>query len=243
MTNMNRKEMILYGIKKGIPVVIGYIPMGIGYAALAIRAGLTATQTVAMSVFVFAGAGQILAVTMLASGANLIEIVLANFFVNLRYMIFNICIYSKVNDSNPILNILTSHLAVDESFAIFTLLEESSIWIYMGLAGISWLAWIAGAYIGVTILSSLPEVVTYSFNISLYALFVAILITNVIKSKQLCLVVIITAILNIVLGLIIGANSSLVISLLIGAIIGMYIVDDEELLDDEEYCNTKEVEQ
>ena len=105
----------------------------------------------------------------------------------------------------------------------------------MGLAGISWLAWIAGAYIGVSILSSLPEVVTYSFNISLYALFVAMLITNIIKSKQLCLVVLITCVLNIVLGLIIGANSSLVISLLIGAIIGMYIVDDEELLDDEEY--------
>lgn len=40
--------------------------MGIGYAAIAIKAGLNPFETVGMSVFVYAGAGQIMAVSMLA---------------------------------------------------------------------------------------------------------------------------------------------------------------------------------
>ena len=49
--------------------------MGIGYAALAIKAGLTPTQAVLMSVLIYAGAGQIMVATMLAQGATMLAIV------------------------------------------------------------------------------------------------------------------------------------------------------------------------
>ena len=95
------------------------------------------------------------------------------------------------------------------------------------------MSWILGAAIGVVILDLLPVIVTNSFNISLYALFVAILIPSVKKNKQIALVVIITAVLNIFLSQIIN-NWALIISTLVGALIGMYIVDDEYLLEGDE---------
>ena len=203
--------------------------MGIGYAAIAIKAGMTPFETISMSFLVYAGAGQIIAATMLLNGATAMAIILTNFVVNLRYFVMSTCVLNQVEESNLPLNILAAHVTVDESFAMFSLSEDSNIWIYLGIAITAWLSWCLGAGIGVVVLDLLPVIVTNSFNISLYALFVAILIPAIKESKQIALLVFITAVLNIVLSQFLG-NWSLIVSTLVGAAIGMYIVDDEYLL-------------
>lgn len=203
--------------------------MGIGYAAIAMKAGFTPLQTISMSFLVYAGAGQIIAASMALTGASVMAIVLTNFVVNLRYFVMSTCVLNQVEESNLGLNILASHVTVDESFAMFSLSEDSSIWIYLGIAITAWLSWCLGAGIGVVLLDILPVIVTNSFNISLYALFVAILTPAVKESKQIALLVLITAVLNIVLSQFLG-NWALIVSTLVGAAVGMYIVDDEYLL-------------
>lgn len=226
---ISRKSKFIDGAKKAIPITFGYIPMGIGYAAIAIKAGMTPLQTVSMSFLVYAGAGQIIAASMVLGGASVIAIVLTNFVVNLRYFVMSTCVLNKVEKSSLPLNVLSAHLTVDESFAMFSLSEDSSIWIYLGIALTAWLSWCLGAGIGVVILDMLPVIVTNSFNISLYALFVAILIPAIKESKQIALLVAVTAVLNVVLSQFLG-NWSLIVSTLLGAAAGMHIVDDEYLL-------------
>ncbi|MBE6494855.1 MAG: branched-chain amino acid ABC transporter permease [Methanobrevibacter thaueri] len=226
---MSRKEKFIEGCKKGVPIAFGYVPMGIGYAAIAIKAGMTPIQTISMSVLVYAGAGQIIAASMLLSGATAMAIILTNFVVNLRYFVMSTCVLNQVEKSSLPLNILAAHVTVDESFAMFSLSEDSNIWIYLGIAIFAWLSWILGAGIGVVVLDLLPVIVTNSFNISLYALFVAILVPSIKESKQIALLVLITAVLNIVLGQFLG-NWSLIVSTLVGAAVGMYIVDDDYIL-------------
>ncbi|WP_406534778.1 AzlC family ABC transporter permease [Methanobrevibacter sp.] len=229
VVTISRKSKFIEGAKKGIPITFGYVPMGIGYAAIAIKAGMTPLQTISMSFLVYAGAGQIIAASMVLSGATAMAIILTNFVVNLRYFVMSTCVLNQIEDSNTPLNILAAHVTVDESFAMFSLSEESSIWIYLGIAITAWLSWCLGAGIGVFLLDLLPVIVTNSFNISLYALFVAILTPAIKENKQIALLVLITAILNIVLGQFLG-NWSLIASTLIGALIGMYLVDDEYVL-------------
>lgn len=226
---ITRKAKFIDGVKKGIPITFGYVPMGIGYAAIAMKAGFTSLQTVSMSFLVYAGAGQIIAASMALSSASVMAIILTNFVVNLRYFVMSTCVLNRVEDSNLPLNIFAAHLTVDESFAMFSLSSDSSIWTYLGISVTSWLSWCLGAAIGVVTLNLLPVIVTNSFNISLYALFVAILVPSVKESKQIALLVLITAVLNIVLSQFLG-NWSLIVSTLIGAAVGMYIVDDEYLL-------------
>ncbi len=230
---MSRKEKFIEGAKKGIPITFGYVPMGIGYAAIAIKAGMTPLETISMSFLVYAGAGQIIAASMVLSGATAMAIILTNFVVNLRYFVMSTCVLNQVEESNLPLNILAAHVTVDESFAMFSLSEDSSIWVYLGIAITAWLSWCLGAGIGVVILDLLPVIVTNSFNISLYALFVAILIPAIKESKQIALLVLITAVLNVVLGQFLG-NWSLIVSTLVGAAVGMYIVDDEYVLGSDE---------
>ncbi len=226
---MSRKDKFIDGCKKGIPITFGYVPMGIGYAAIAIKAGMTPLETISMSFLVYAGAGQIIAASMALSGATAMAIILTNFVVNLRYFVMSTCVLNQVEESNTPLNILAAHVTVDESFAMFSLSEDSSIWIYLGIAITAWLSWCLGAWIGVVILDILPVIVANSFNISLYALFVAILVPAIKESRQIALLVLVTAVLNIVLGQFLG-NWSLIVSTLLGAGIGMYIVDDEYIL-------------
>ncbi len=203
--------------------------MGVGYAAIAIKAGMTPLETISMSFLVYAGAGQIIAASMVLSGATAMAIILTNFVVNLRYFVMSTCVLNQVEDSNVGLNILAAHVTVDESFAMFSLSEDSSIWTYLGIAITAWLSWCLGAAIGVVLLDLLPVIVTNSFNISLYALFVAILTPAVKENKQIAILVLITAVLNVVLGHFLG-NWSLIVATLIGAAAGMYIVDDEYLI-------------
>lgn len=203
--------------------------MGIGYAAIAIKAGMTPLETISMSFLVYAGAGQIIAASMVLSGATAMAIILTNFVVNLRYFVMSTCVLNQIEDSNVGLNILAAHVTVDESFAMFSLSEDSSIWTYLGIAITAWLSWCFGAGIGVVLLDLLPVIVTNSFNISLYALFVAILTPAVKENRQIALLVLITAVLNVVLGQFLG-NWSLIVATLIGAAAGMYIVDDEYLI-------------
>jgi len=226
---LSRKDKFIEGCKKGIPITFGYVPMGIGYAAIAIKAGMTPIETISMSFLVYAGAGQIIAASMVLSGATAIAIILTNFVVNLRYFVMSTCVLNQVEESNTPLNILAAHVTVDESFAMFSLSEDSSIWIYLGIAITAWLSWCLGAGVGVVILDILPVIVANSFNISLYALFVAILVPAIKENRQIALLVLVTAVLNIILGQFLG-NWSLIVSTLLGAGIGMYIVDDEYVL-------------
>ncbi|WP_458404090.1 AzlC family ABC transporter permease [Methanobrevibacter sp.] len=226
---ISRKTRFIDGVKKGIPITFGYVPMGIGYAAIAMKAGFTSLQTISMSFLVYAGAGQIIAASMALSSASVMAIILTNFVVNLRYFVMSTCVLNKIEDANLVQRIFAAHLTVDESFAMFSLSDDSSIWTYLGISLTSWLSWCLGAAIGVVTLNLLPVIVTNSFNISLYALFVAILVPSIKESKQIALLVLITAILNIVLSQFLG-NWSLIVSTLAGAAAGMYIVDDEYLL-------------
>lgn len=226
----SRKDKFIFGCKSAIPVALGYIPMGIGYAALALKAGFNPFQTVSFSILVYAGAGEIIAATMVANGATAIAIILTNFVVNLRYMVMNTAVYNKMQENSLLINVLSAHLVTDETFALFSFEKESSSWFYIGLALTSWLSWILGAIIGVFTLNLLPLIVTNSFNISLYALFIAILVPAVKDNMRLGLLVVITGILNVVLQFVVG-NWSLIISTLLGALIGMYLVDDSFMED------------
>jgi predicted branched-subunit amino acid permease len=58
------------GLKWALPVMLGYVSIGSAYGLLALRTGLSVWETVGLSVFVFAGAAQFMAVSMFSSGAS-----------------------------------------------------------------------------------------------------------------------------------------------------------------------------
>ncbi|MBX2884696.1 MAG: AzlC family ABC transporter permease [Granulosicoccus sp.] len=87
MTSTRTREF-WNGARDSLPVIIGSIPFGVIFGALAINAGLSVAATLGMSLIVFAGSAQFVAAGLIAQGAGLIVIVFTTFVVNLRHALY-----------------------------------------------------------------------------------------------------------------------------------------------------------
>ena len=68
-SSYDRRTMIRRGFADALPIIIGYVPMGAAYGILARQSGMGLFPTCFMSLIVFAGASQFIAVGLLAGGA------------------------------------------------------------------------------------------------------------------------------------------------------------------------------
>ena len=151
------------GLKAGLPVLFGFVPVGIAYAVLASQAGFSPLETMLMSMTVFAGASQIMAVGMYAQGAGIAAIAITTFILNLRHLIMSTCVMNRMKGTPAPLRLLASFFVTDESFAIFTTLEEKrcTIWFYLGMVTLTWSSWQLGGLIGIIASGILPAIVTH----------------------------------------------------------------------------------
>lgn len=227
---MSRKEQYLLGVKAGLPVVLGFIPVGIAYAIMAGQSGLSISQTVMMSVLVYAGASQIMAVGMFAQGAGIFAIVMATFILNLRHLMMSTCVMNRLKGTKTGMKLLLAFGVTDEAFAIFTMMDEekSSSFFFFGLICITYSSWISGTMIGCVASQFLPTFISNSLGIALYAMFIGLLVPNVKKNLRLGIVVLITVVVNIILSRFMPSSWAIIFATLIGAAAGIFIIEDKE---------------
>ncbi len=77
------------GARAAWPICLGYFPIGLAFGVAAQKAGLTCAEIGFMSLLVFAGSSQFIAISLLASGAGFPAIVTTTFFVNLRHVLMS----------------------------------------------------------------------------------------------------------------------------------------------------------
>jgi 4-azaleucine resistance transporter AzlC len=228
----------IYGIKKSIPVFFGFLPVAITFAILAAGVGMNTAETTAMSVFVFAGASQIMAVQMMSAGAGAVSIIIATFVLNLRHLIMSTCVFGRVRIDNFFVKLLAALAVTDEGFALITTEDENKCDVpyVFGVITLTYLSWIFGTVIGAVASNILPSVVADSFGIALYALFIALIVPNIKRNARLFITVLLTAIINTFLMFVVRLDSSwsVILSTLVGAAIGIFIVKDDEAADDRE---------
>ena len=220
----------LYGIRRSVPVFFGFLPVAITFAIMATATGLTALETISMSVFVFAGASQIMAMGMIGAGAGMLSVVLATFVLNLRHLIMSTCIFNKIRIKNPLLKLVGAMSVTDEGFALITTEKDDKCkgpYVF-GIITLTYLSWVFGTVIGVVASNILPRIIADSFGIALYALFIALIVPDIKKSLRLFLTVVITAVINTVLCAFMATSWAIIVSTLVGAFVGTFIVDGEQ---------------
>ena len=75
---------------KSLPVMAGYIILGIGFGILAHNAGYGFLWVLAMSLFIFAGSMQYVGVGLIAGGASVLTVILTTVMVNARHLFYSI---------------------------------------------------------------------------------------------------------------------------------------------------------
>ena len=230
-----KKTQYKNGLRAGIPVILGFVPVGIAYALMARQAGFTIGQTCAMSLSVFAGASQMMAVGMYAQGASIFAMILATFLLNLRHLIMSVCVMNRMRQDSVPVKLLAAFGVTDESFAIFTTEkpERCSAAFFLGLITVTYTSWNVGTLLGAVASDFLPPILTASLGIALYAMFIGILMPNLTKNGRLGLLVVLTAVCNSVLVQFLDSSWALIVSTLACALLGVFFVDLQEDADEQ----------
>ncbi|MBE6887926.1 MAG: AzlC family ABC transporter permease [Ruminococcaceae bacterium] len=238
MDKNNFKNQYKNGFKAGVPVILGFVPVGIAFAVMARQAGFTVLQTCGMSFFVLAGASQMMSVGMYAQGAGILAIIIATFVLNLRHIIMSTVVMNKMTDGSKAARIVAAFGVTDESFAIFSTEKEENLTIafFFGLISATYPSWVAGTFIGAVANDLFPPILTASLAVSLYAMFIGLLVPNLRGNAKLCVLAVMTAVCNTILCQFMASSWALIASTLICAFIGSFFVD----LDDKKEDNADE---
>ena len=115
---MNERGLVRAGLAAAWPICLGYFPIGLSLGVLAQKGGLAPWQMAAMSLLVFAGGAQFIAVAMLASGASALAIVSTVFMVNLRHLLMSSALAVHLPGVSRRFLALFAYGLTDESFAV-----------------------------------------------------------------------------------------------------------------------------
>lgn len=140
---MQRRSDFFAGVKDSLPIVLGYLPIGLTLGVTAREAGLIFSDMFAMSSIVFAGSAQFIGVDMLANGTAFITIITTTFFVNFRHFMMSSA-YAPHLHGKPVWALMLIAFGItDESFAIGITKAESksSSFGLSYLAGLEFTAW------------------------------------------------------------------------------------------------------
>ncbi len=182
---MNRK-VVKSAFITSIPVMAGYIFLGIGMGILLKKAGYGIWWAFIMSVTIYAGAMQYVAVDLLSGGASLITAAITAFMVNARHLFYSISMINKYRDTGkfkPYLIFATT----DETYSILVndkgpKGENLNVYrFFVSLFNQSY--WIIGCTLGTVIGGVLPFS-TDGIDFSMTALFVASFTEQWLSSKN-----------------------------------------------------------
>jgi len=112
------RQILQEGSRAAWPICLGYFPIGLALGVLAEKAGLHPLQIGLMSVLVFAGSAQFIAVSMLGSGAAMLSIIFTTFLVNLRHILMSSSLAVYLRGTNRWFLTLYAYGVTDESFAV-----------------------------------------------------------------------------------------------------------------------------
>jgi 4-azaleucine resistance transporter AzlC len=179
------KDIFMSALKATIPVFLGYIPLGMAFGLLLSGAGYHWIYAFLMSLFVYAGSAQFLAVALLAAGAGLMDFAIATLLLNLRHSFYGLSMLEKFSDLGRVKPYLIFALT-DETYALLTTTEvpkggSKSIF-YFYIAALNHLYWIIGSVIG-AVLGSVFDLNLEGMSFVLTALFVVLTIEQYLCSK------------------------------------------------------------
>lgn len=100
------------------PLIVAATPFAIIYGALALKNGLSFVAALSMSTFVFAGASQFVAVTLVGASAPLLIIIATVLVVNLRHILYSIRFMPNIKQLPKWQRVPMAFWMTDESFSV-----------------------------------------------------------------------------------------------------------------------------
>lgn len=180
-----------HGIRKGIPIAIGYLSVSFTFGVKAVHGGIPVWIAVLMSLTNVTSAGQFAGATLMIAQGGYIELAVTTFVINMRYMLMSLSLSQKVENQMTIGQRLKVGFGItDEIFAVASAEPGpiSARFLY-GLIFMPVLGWTFGTAIGALASQIMPAMLSQAMELGLYAMFIAIIIPPARKNKSVAFVV------------------------------------------------------
>lgn len=174
-----------------LPVMAGYLVLGIGFGIIMTTSGYSPVWSLIMSLFIYAGSMQYAGIGLLTGGASLITVALTTLMVNARHLFYGISMVDKYKKTGKVKPYLIYGLT-DETYALAVAANndtENEVDItsqnkyFFLITVMDHFYWVAGSMIG-ALLGTIITFDTTGIDFALTALFITIFTDQWLKTKK-----------------------------------------------------------
>lgn len=180
------KKTFKRAFRDSLPIMAGYLALGIGYGVLLQSKGYSFWWAILMSVTMFAGSGQYAGVDFMASGASLLTTGFMTLIINCRHFFYGVSLLEKYRGTGAAKPYLIFGLT-DETYSITatTVLEDdvNPKRYYLFLTALNHSYWITGCVLGAVLGMFLPFS-SEGIDFAMTALFIVIMVEQWLSSKE-----------------------------------------------------------
>lgn len=189
---------VVRGLRDGLPIALGYFAVAFSLGIIAKRGGLTAVQGFITSFFTRASAGEYGVYTLVALSAGYVEVVAMSLVTNLRYLLMSAALSQKIAPGTSLMKrLLMACCITDEVFGISIAHEGHTPPAYTYSAAlISTLFWASGCATGIVAGGVLPVNIVSALGVSLYGMFLAIIIPPAKRDRNVMYALIASCVLS-----------------------------------------------
>ena len=220
------KRDFILGVRDALPVVLGYLPLGLAFGVLARNYGLSVGQVAAMSSFIYSGSGQFVAIGMLKAGQAWLEIITAILLVNLRYLLLSASIAPFFRKISSSFLLAAAHGITDETYAValgrFRNYKAQPAYV-AGMFTTAYLAWVCGSVAGAAAGNLVGDTARFGLDFALTAMFISLLVFQL-RDRPTLMVAVISGILSLAIRGVFQSNWNAVISTVVAASLGVFCI-------------------
>jgi 4-azaleucine resistance transporter AzlC len=192
MSHPTRLSSFVAGARDTIPMLVGAAPFGMIFGTLVTAGPLAAWQGQLMSMSVYAGSSQFIAVGLVAGHAGLLVIWLTTFIVNLRHMLYAATLLPHVAHLPARWRWALGFLLTDETFAVmngyYRMHPNAPLghWYFLGSGAAMYLNWQAWTLIGLLFGAVFPQLQSLGLDFAMVATFLAIVVPQLARLPHFC---------------------------------------------------------
>lgn len=210
-------------LKDCLPITAGIIPFGLTCGIMGKTAGFSTFEITLMSMTVFAGAAQFMAIAMINSGiVNWGVLVFTTFLINLRHLLMGASLSPYLFKQPKILQYLLAFSMTDESYALtVNRIEKKGYEVYyqLGASYFLYLIWVSSTFLGAALYHNIPNPLEWGLDFIIPLTFLVLLMPRMINLTAL-LVALVSALTAVLGALYLPGKWYIILAAVVASIVG-----------------------
>lgn len=222
--NKSLQLSIVAGMMRGLPIVLGYLPVGFAFGVLAVKNNIPPAFIIAMAVLMFSGSGQFVFAGMWGHGVSILAVSVAVTIINLRYVLMSIAEAPWVVNLGRMKRFMLGLGITDETFVVHaTALQKGwklDLATMLSCNFFTQSSWVGGCAIGAFLGSLVSDVKPLGLDYAITAMFLALLMPQCVSRTHL-LVALFSLCLSIALNVCGMTQWNIAVATICGASLGL----------------------